>query len=141
MREDTSLWTPGSAYPPPGSDTLRVPFTFKLPESLPPSFHYGGFTRGQSGNIRYSLTAVGVRKGALNLNKRHRIPLAVLPRDETGAALKAEHATHGWKSFTKEDSIRRGLWGDYSKVHVEVSVLTVTLFPPRAVRSASVRQD
>ena len=82
-----------------------------------------------------------MRKGALNLNKRHRIPLAVLPRDEVGAALKAEHATHGWKSFTKEDSIRRGLWGDYSKVHVEVSVLTVTLFPPRAVRSASVRQD
>ena len=123
VHEDTSLWTRGSAYPPPGSDTLRVPFTFRLPDSLPPSFHYGGFGRGQKGNIRYSLTAVGVRKGALTLNKRHRVPLAVLPRDGLGAALKAEHATHGWKSFTKSDSIRRGLWGDYSKVHVEVSTV------------------
>ncbi|KAI1783735.1 hypothetical protein LXA43DRAFT_1077589 [Ganoderma leucocontextum] len=126
--EDTSLWTRGSGvYPSPGSDTLRVPFAFTLPESLPPSFHYSGFS--QSGNVRYSLTAVGVRKGVLALNKRHRVPLAVLPRDELGAALRAEHATHGWKSFAKEDSIRRGLWGEYSKVHVELSLPDIPVLP------------
>ncbi|PIL33878.1 hypothetical protein GSI_03584 [Ganoderma sinense ZZ0214-1] len=129
VHETTSLWTRGSAYPAPGSDTLRVPFAFALPESLPPSFHCSGFMRGKSAHVRYSLAAVGVRKGALNLNKRHRVPLAVLLRDEAGAALKAAHATHGWKRFAKEDSIRRGLWGEYSKVHVELSLPDIPVLP------------
>ncbi|PIL33882.1 hypothetical protein GSI_03588 [Ganoderma sinense ZZ0214-1] len=129
VHETTSLWTRGSAYPAPGSHTLRVPFAFALPESLPPSFHCGGFMRGKSAHVRYSLAAVGVRKGALTPNKRHRVPLAVLPRDGAGAALKAAHATHGWKRFAKEDSIRRGLWGEYSKVHVELSLPDIPVLP------------
>ena len=75
---------------------------------------------GESGTIRYSLTAVGVRKGFLNLNKKHCQPLAVLPRDELGAQIKSESATPTWKPFSKEELMRRGLWGDYAKATVEV---------------------
>ncbi len=122
VRDDLSIWSRGGAYPPPGSNTLRVPFSFTLPEQLPPSFHVRKFD--PKGDVRYSLSAVGVRKGLLNLNKRHVVPLAILPKDELGAELKAAHATHGWKTFQKEDRIRKGLWGDYSKVHVEVRVVS-----------------
>ncbi|RPD67561.1 hypothetical protein L226DRAFT_566250 [Lentinus tigrinus ALCF2SS1-7] len=126
-RVDSTLWSKGAAYPPAGSDVLRVPFSVPLPEQLPPSFHMHVFAA--KGDIRYSLSAVGVRKGLLNLNRRHVVPLAVLPRDELGAQLKAEHATHGWKAFQKEDRIRKGFWGDYSKVHVELSLPSIPVLP------------
>lgn len=121
VQVDSSLWSRGSAYPPAGSDVLRVPFSLSLPDQLPPSFHMRHY--GAKGDIRYSICAVGVRKGLLNLNKRHLVPLTVLPRDELGTQLKAENATHAWKTFRKEDRIRKGFWGDYSKVEVEVSRL------------------
>ncbi|TFK85458.1 hypothetical protein K466DRAFT_601153 [Polyporus arcularius HHB13444] len=127
VRDDLSIWSRGGAYPLPGSNTLRVPFSFTLPEQLPPSFHVRRFD--PKGDVRYSLSAVGVRKGLLNLNKRHVVPLAILPKDELGAELKAAHATHGWKSFQKEDRIRKGLWGDYSKVHVELSLPDIPVLP------------
>ncbi|KAI0691289.1 hypothetical protein C8T65DRAFT_745494 [Cerioporus squamosus] len=117
----------GGAYPPAGSDVLRVPFSLTLPEQLPPSFRIRVF--GSTGDIRYALSAVGVRKGFLNVKKRHVVPLAVVPKDELGAQLKAEPATHGWKSFQKEDRIRKGFWGDYSKVHVELSLPNVPVLP------------
>ena len=50
-----SLWSKGSAYPPAGSDTLRYPFQFQLPESLLPSFHYRGL--GKRASVLYSVTA------------------------------------------------------------------------------------
>ena len=119
VREDANLWTRGdNLYPAAGSDTLRVPFSFSLPPQLPPSFQFRRM--GESGTIRYSLTAVGVRKGFLNLNKKHCQPLAVLPRDQLGAQIKSESATHTWKPFSKEELMRRGLWGDYAKATVEV---------------------
>ena len=117
--EDRALWARSSGtYPPAGSDMLRIPFSFTLPSQLPPSFQYRGI--GQSGTIRYALTAVGVRKGLLSLNKRHCHPLAVVPKDQLGKRLKADLAVHGWKTFSKEERIRKGLWGEYSKVTVEV---------------------
>ena len=76
---------------------------------------------GESGAIRYSLNAVGVRKGLLNLNKRHCVPLAIFPRDELGVEIKSKSSKWlGWKPFSKEEMMRKGFWGDYSKVTVQV---------------------
>ncbi|KAM5542507.1 hypothetical protein V8D89_003966 [Ganoderma adspersum] len=125
--DDVCVWTRSGPYPPPGSDTVRVPFRFTIPERIPPSFSY--WTIFQGTHVRYSVAAVGVRKGALTVNKRHLIPLPILPRDEVGAAVKDAYASHGWKTFTAEDKIRKGLWGDYSKVHVELALPNIQSLP------------
>ena len=126
LAHDTiSLWSRGGAYPSPGTDIMRIPFRFKLPsEQLPPSFKFQ--SSWQWAHVKYSVTAVGARKGRLTANRRHRVPFAVLPHDEVGTALRLENATHGWKRFENQDSIRKGLWGDYSKVHVEVRPCSVS---------------
>ncbi|KAI1791033.1 hypothetical protein LXA43DRAFT_1013091 [Ganoderma leucocontextum] len=114
--DDASVWTRSGPYPPPGSNTIRVPFRFIIPERIPPSFSY--WTIFQGAHVRYSVAAVGVRNGALTVNKRH-----------VGSAIKDAYASHGWKTFTKEDKIRKGLWGAYSKVHVELALPDIQSLP------------
>ncbi|KAI0757927.1 hypothetical protein C8Q74DRAFT_1319879 [Fomes fomentarius] len=107
-----SLWTRGTEkalYPPPGSDVLRIPFHFALPDTLPPSFHWN--TIDESATIRYALTAVGVRNGLLNFDRKYLTPLA-----------RARGEVHAWRTQTKAERIRKGLWGDYAKVEVEVEL-------------------
>ncbi|PIL37728.1 hypothetical protein GSI_01422 [Ganoderma sinense ZZ0214-1] len=125
--DDVCVWTRNGPYPLPGSDTVRVPFCFVIPERIPPSFSY--WTIFQGTHVRYSVAAVGVRKGALTINKRHLIPLPILPRDEAGAAVKDAYASYGWKMFAAEDKIRKGLWGEYSKVHVELALPNIQSLP------------
>ncbi|KAH9939405.1 uncharacterized protein BXZ73DRAFT_89051 [Epithele typhae] len=128
VRETTTLWTRGSGvYSQPGSDILSVPFSFTLPDKLPPSFHAEAM--GYSVSVRYSITAVGVRKGRMNVNKQHCVPLTVVPKDDIGVSLKRESATHGWKTFSNEQRIRKGFWGDYSKVLVELKIPSIPVFP------------
>ncbi|KAI0741772.1 hypothetical protein C8Q80DRAFT_1110257 [Daedaleopsis nitida] len=124
--EDTSLWSRGGAYPQPGSHTLRCPFKFTLPPEVPPSFHYA--SRSYGANVRYSVTAVGVRKGR-RINKRHQVTFAVLPLDKVGARIKAAGETHGWKKFNREERIRKGLFGEYSKVEVELALADIPVLP------------
>ncbi len=114
------LWTQGSAYPLPGTDTLRLPFRFRLPDNLPPSFHYSGWQK--SAYVLYELTVVGVRPGTFQFNKKLRMPLAVVPKDTIGKNLGNGIASLGWRKGERTEKIRRGLWGDYSTAHVEVSV-------------------
>ncbi|KAI1791734.1 hypothetical protein LXA43DRAFT_888775 [Ganoderma leucocontextum] len=125
--DNVSVWSRGGAYPDPGSDILRFPFRFTLPEQLPPSFKYQ--SSWQIAQVKYSVCAVGARKGRLTPNRRHRVPIAVLPRDELGVSVREEAATQGWKRFDKEDSIRKGLWGDYAKVHVELALPDIPVLP------------
>ncbi|RPD67563.1 hypothetical protein L226DRAFT_499814 [Lentinus tigrinus ALCF2SS1-7] len=129
VHENQSLWHEGGAYPPAGSDTLRVPFSFKLPDALPPSFRYDILE--ESATIRYALTAVGVRKGLLNFNKKYYTPIAVLPRDDVGAKIRedAQREVRPWKKYEREERIRKGLWGDYAKVKVELSLPDIPVLP------------
>ncbi|KAI0793699.1 hypothetical protein C8Q74DRAFT_1445288 [Fomes fomentarius] len=127
---DIPLWTRGSVYPTPDSDLLRVPFRFILPSHLPPSFHYAATT--ETAKIRYGLTAVGVRKGVLNANRKHVVPLAVVPQDAVGLRVKegsGRGVVHGWRTKRKEERIRKGLWGDYAKVEVEISLPDIPVLP------------
>ncbi|KAI0665732.1 hypothetical protein C8Q78DRAFT_985738 [Trametes maxima] len=128
VRDDAVLWSQGSCYPAPDEHILRVPFRLQLPPDLPPSFQYGGFMKAGRASVRYSVTAVGVRPGALQLNRRVRIPLALVPKDENAHRARAKFTALAagdegkWRTDSKEEKIRRGLWGDYATVQVQLSI-------------------
>ncbi|KAI0677776.1 hypothetical protein C8Q78DRAFT_110275 [Trametes maxima] len=130
-----SLWSRGSAQHLTGERTIRIPFRLEVPPDAPPSFKYSSFKKSGSGSIRYAVTAVGVRPGALHLNRRARVPLALVPRDIEGlrvrerlSALEGEQVAQ-WRTATKEEKIRRGLWGDYSTVQVQLSIPDERVLP------------
>ncbi|KAI0355527.1 hypothetical protein OH77DRAFT_333492 [Trametes cingulata] len=134
VRDDASVWTRGTVYPPPDSDIIRVPFRLQLPPGLPPSFHYSA--RPAKASVIYSLTAVGVRPGAFKSNRRIQQPLAVVPRDDVGvnvreqlAALAAAGAEPPWRTEVKQKRIRRGIWGDYATVKVQWSIPNMSPLP------------
>ncbi|KAI0364609.1 hypothetical protein BV20DRAFT_974263 [Pilatotrama ljubarskyi] len=133
VRVDASLWTRGTAYPPPDSDVLRVPFKLQLPPELPPSFQYSA---GRKASVMYSLTVVGVRPGTFQSNRRIRRPLAVVQKDDVGANVRQQLvtlATAGaepqWGTIRKAERIRRGLWGDYATVDVQFSIPKMSPLP------------
>ncbi len=122
IRQNVSLWTRGSAYPPPGTDLLRLPFRFTLnPSQELPSAHYEG--NRKSGSVVYCVEMVGVRTG-LHFNKRLTLPLSVLPSDKKGAKLSRNLRSgkvSSWRNIEFKKDIRRGIWGEDSKVHATVS--------------------
>ncbi|KAI0658714.1 hypothetical protein C8Q70DRAFT_183606 [Cubamyces menziesii] len=132
VSEDITLWTKGPA---PEQGTLRIPFQFLLPPDLPPSFHDKKNKWTDGGAIRYWLSAVGVRSGALQRNRRVRLPIAVVQRDIVGAGLRAKLSAmaqgvdYGWRIDRAESKIRRGLWGDYATVKAELRIPDVNICP------------
>ncbi|KAI0642174.1 hypothetical protein C8Q79DRAFT_1003114 [Trametes meyenii] len=121
VRDDVSLWSRiGPVQPPPGEHTMRVPFRLELPPDLPPSFTYFGLKYAGTGSIRYSVTAIGVRPGSLQLNRRVRVPLALVPKDVEGVRVRERFSAltaatvSQWRTESRQEKIRRGLWGDYS---------------------------
>lgn len=125
IRDRIAVWSRGSAYPPPDSHTLSVPFTFNFPPEIPPSFE---FTVLESrAVVRYGVEAVGARPGALRLNKRVFVPVVGLPADPYGAQLRAGPLagpasgwTGPWTTVVMQKNIRTGFWGEYAEVSVEV---------------------
>ncbi|KAH9884977.1 hypothetical protein C8Q73DRAFT_796087 [Cubamyces lactineus] len=132
VNEDAIVWTKGST---PEQGTLQIPFQFLLPPDLPPSFHDKKSKWADGGAIRYWLSAVGVRSGALHRNRRVRLPIAVVQKDVVGAGLRgklsaiAQGANFGWRADRTEGKIRRGLWGDYATVKAELRIPDVNICP------------
>ncbi|KAI0650969.1 hypothetical protein C8Q79DRAFT_1007179 [Trametes meyenii] len=130
-----SLWSRGSAQYPSGSRTVRVPFRLEVPLDAPPSFKYSSLMKNGSGSIRYAVTAVGVRPGALHVNRRARVTLALVPKDLVGLSVRERLSALGdgqisqWRTESKEEKIRRGLWGDYSTVQVQLSIPDEPVLP------------
>ena len=121
-----SLWKKGNKYPPQGSHTLQLPFRFKLPDILPPSCDYPCYLAGSQGRatVRYFVELVAKRSG-LHRNRRISSIFPVLPRDAAGAFAHTTLILRGWPGTwrrtqtTKE--IRKGFYGDHSRVEVTVS--------------------
>jgi hypothetical protein len=127
VRENVSLWRKGSAYPPPDSHILKLPFRFVLPNSLPPSCQHSGFR--WEGTIGYVLEVVGERP-ALHFNHRVLRSFPVLPVDSQGASIASALSagwTGRWNTYEHKNEIRRGIWGDYSHVQATVSVVNISL--------------
>ncbi|KAF9812839.1 hypothetical protein IEO21_05939 [Rhodonia placenta] len=130
VRQDCSLWTRGSAYPPAGSHTLTIPFQFELPHDMPPSFSYEH--RGVTGSVLYTVSAVGSRAGIFQPNRRSTYDLEVVPADPNGSMI-ADGLRNGWQGeWTKRrtvDRIRKGFWGEYANVEMEFRYPSMTTFP------------
>ncbi len=110
-------------YPPPDTDILRIPFNFTLPSVLLPSCDYGG-SGSKVARVRYFIEVVGKRPGIWRFNERLVTAFPVLPPSNQGAQLREvlQGAWQGpWRTIVEDKVIRRGIWGEYSRVHVSVS--------------------
>nr|GAT49095.1 predicted protein [Mycena chlorophos] len=102
------LWNQGSAaYPEPGSHVLNVPFQFKLPPHLPPSFHCEGL--GRFATVGYSVEVVGDRPGLFKFNKRIRRPFSVVPAASLEQMLLKESLRQNWNGPWKTWSMHEKL--------------------------------
>lgn len=120
VRQNVSVWRKGTAYPAPDTHILSLPFRFILPDQLLPSCEYNGGRR--SGAVAYSIEVVGTRSG-LHFNKRIQRPLALLPPDQKGAELSRQLRsgwTGPWRTVRFTRSVRKGIWGSYSHVTMNV---------------------
>ncbi|KAI0802071.1 hypothetical protein BC629DRAFT_1284933 [Irpex lacteus] len=132
-KENISLWSSSSGvYPPPDSDILEIPFTFKLPASLPPSFECVGATKSEKAHIRYGIAIVGKRPGVLRHNQRITKGFPVLPPDPSGAELREALQrgwTGSWRTLMDKKQIRKGLWGDHSEVEMTLVIPDIAALP------------
>ncbi|KAJ7037959.1 hypothetical protein C8F04DRAFT_1090779 [Mycena alexandri] len=131
IHANKSLWTQGTVFPEAGSHVLSFPFQFQLPTTLPPSYHCDGHSRG--GAISYSLEVVGDRPGIFRTNTRIRRVFSVVPAASDSQLLTKESLRQGWdgswKDTMREDKIRQGLWGDYSRVSASLLLPDLRSFP------------
>lgn len=121
LNEFLTVWTKGTLYPTPGSDTLRLPFQFQLPVDIPPSFQFNA--NYKHGIVGYYIDVVGVRKGAFSSNRRIYKPFAVVRHDPASASIRAALQngwTGDWDVTERVAKIRRGLWGEHADVRMEV---------------------
>ncbi|KAM5537692.1 hypothetical protein V8D89_008641 [Ganoderma adspersum] len=80
-----SLWSRGSAYPEPGTDILRLPFRFLLPDGLPPSFHFHVWE--VTSVLLYTIDTIGVRLCKFKENKKVHTLIIALPKDDAGVSI------------------------------------------------------
>lgn len=124
-----SVWTRGSAYPQPGTDVVRLPFRFLLPDGLPPSFHFHAWEINSS--VLYAIDTTGIRRGKFKVNKKVHSPLMALPKDDAGVGVRlrlGEGVGPGsctrWKNVWAEERIRKGFWGEHATARVMVRPLS-----------------
>ena len=123
-----SIWTRGSAYPPPDSHILRIPFRFHLPldPKILPSVSWHEWH--DSVSISYHVEVTGLRPTTLFANDKRRIRarLAVVSRGDPSlcASIRSlgRQLESGvtWKTAHREKKVRRGMWGEYATARVEV---------------------
>lgn len=101
VREDMILWTLGGAFPDPGSHVLRLPFTFQLPNLLPPSFHYN--SGGTLAHIGYSIEVVGRRPGLFTTDYRVGCVFPLLPAADPRDVSTRMSLRSGWTGNWKKD--------------------------------------
>jgi hypothetical protein len=131
IREDLVLWSQGSAYPPPGSDTLSLPFNFVLPPDLPPTFHC---SQGSTvGTVSYSLEVVGDRPGLFHRNRRlglvfPLVPLAAREQVDARNALIAGWRG-GWRELVAQDDIKHHLWSKHAHARATLDLPALASYP------------
>ncbi|KAJ7350666.1 hypothetical protein DFH08DRAFT_741785 [Mycena albidolilacea] len=126
-----SLWERGTVFPDPGSHILVLPFKFKLPTNLPPSFHLS--VLHHEAIISYTLEVVGSRPGLFSKDRLIRKIFPVLPAASPAQILAKKSMRKGWhgpwKTISLERKMRPGFWGDYSHASAEVKIPDLEAFP------------
>lgn len=77
--------------------------------------------------VSYIVVAVGVREGTFHRNRRVAQKISVVPPDPSGAQVRGpllEGWNGRWECVKAEDKIRRGIWGGYGTVQVQVCLLS-----------------
>ncbi|KAJ7270091.1 hypothetical protein B0H12DRAFT_1094481 [Mycena haematopus] len=125
------LWDRGTAFPAPGSHILPCDFQFLLPKNLPASFHCDGHLHRAT--ITYGIEVVGQRTGFSRTNRRIRRPVSVVPAASQSQLLAQESLRCGWNGpwndFTREEKLRHGIWGDYSRARVKLTIPNMDSYP------------
>lgn len=106
-----------------GTHSLRLPFSLKLPADVPPSCYVS--VGGTTVRADYQVQAIGIRNG-LPHNEKVDAILNVVAPDVLGAPIKArlKGGWQGpWATKTARRRVRKGLWGPYADVQIEVSLL------------------
>ncbi|KZT69103.1 hypothetical protein DAEQUDRAFT_276022 [Daedalea quercina L-15889] len=111
VKQSTSVWRRG--MPSSSSDILKVPFKFRLPDHLPPSFDFSD--SGDSVRISYTVEAVPDRSSTRST--RVEAALTVVPDDPVGVDIKSGLESgwiEAWTGKTAAEHFQRtyGLVGD-----------------------------
>ncbi|KAJ7104571.1 hypothetical protein C8R43DRAFT_1166199 [Mycena crocata] len=126
-----SLWERGTAFPNPGTHVLVLPFQFKLPDDLPPSFHLS--VLHHEATISYTIEVVGGRPGLLRRDRQIRKVFTVLPAASPEQILAKAMLKQGWggpwRTVSAEQKMRPGIWGDYSHARAQVKIPNLASFP------------
>ncbi|KAJ7807874.1 hypothetical protein B0H14DRAFT_3152335 [Mycena olivaceomarginata] len=100
-------------------------------ENLPPSFHCEVFHR--TATISYALEVVGERTRFYRTNRRIRRIISVVPAASQGQLLARETLRQGWNgpwsNFTGEEKLRQGIWGNYSRACVKLTIADMASYP------------
>ncbi|KAJ8482999.1 hypothetical protein ONZ51_g4996 [Trametes cubensis] len=129
-------WVHGTMYPPASQDVLRIPFRITLPPNLPPNFEYHDLAK--EAYVRYTLVTVCVRSpsaGVLQRDRRIYVPLAIAQRNDMGIVIKDKLGAisagrlDAWRTHRVEEKIRKGFWGDYATVRVNLTLPDLNEFP------------
>lgn len=123
-RDKLTVWRRGT-YPPAGSNTLAIPFKFKLSNQLPYTckFAVNHPETKVTSEISYHVEVVGDRQ-ALRAKRRQRTAFRVIPSLTRGVAIQEELASAWpgeWRTVSRERRIPLGTTGGYSHVQFSVS--------------------
>ncbi|KAJ7771999.1 hypothetical protein DFH07DRAFT_803348 [Mycena maculata] len=125
------LWERGTAFPDPDTHVLPLPFQFRLPDNLPPSFDL--HVHHHEASISYAIEVLGTRPGCLRKNRQICKIFKVLPAASPAQILAKRSLKQGWggpwRTVFLEQKIRQGVWGDYGHARVEAKVPDLTSFP------------
>ncbi|KAJ3557999.1 hypothetical protein NM688_g1171 [Phlebia brevispora] len=131
VRDSTTLWRHGEAYPPPGTDILKLPFRFTLPSrGIYPSCSFDN-KYDLCGKVIYWVE-VNARRTGLHLNKCIPRIFPVLPLDTPGAQLSRalRSGWEGpWRQYQEVRAIRKGMWGEYSNAKWMLKLPAVDVYP------------
>ncbi|EPS98277.1 hypothetical protein FOMPIDRAFT_1061456 [Fomitopsis schrenkii] len=119
VKDSISVWRRG--MPSSSSDILSVPFKFRLPADLPPSFDFTD--AGHSTRISYTIEAVPDHSGVRMA--RVEVPLTVIPDDPKGGRVRPA-LDAGWEGPWTTKAVREQL----NRAHGVVGDATVELTYP-----------
>ncbi|KAF7350999.1 Arrestin-N domain-containing protein [Mycena sanguinolenta] len=81
----------------------------------------------------YALELVGKRAGFYSKNLRIRRVISVVPSATQRQLLTRESLRQGWdgpwRDFTKEEKLRQGIWGEYSRARVRLTIPDMVSYP------------
>ncbi|KAF8201163.1 hypothetical protein K438DRAFT_1758465 [Mycena galopus ATCC 62051] len=158
FREEIGLWDQGTAFPEPGARAMPCPFQFSLPGNIPPSFHcetkadadqltapkthVAGRSRRsphvtdiyRRATISYALDVVGERAGHNKKDRRIRRLISIVPAASQNQILTRDSLMKGWddgpwRDFIREEKLRQGIWGDYSRARLKITIPRMDSYP------------